>query len=146
MIQITYFNPEKLPDVAEKTAIIDFLFTHLKQYGDPKNHIAEAVKFALKEIEAFGGVVIVARSNEAIVGVVVINKTGMSGYIPENILVYIATDVRQRGKGIGKKLMEAALSLTSGSIALHVEQNNPAKHLYEKFGFTNPYLEMRLKR
>jgi [ribosomal protein S18]-alanine N-acetyltransferase len=146
MIEITHFNPEKLPDVAEKTAIVEFLFANLEQYGDPKNHIAEAVKFALKEIEAFGGVVIVAKIDETIVGAVVVNKTGMSGYIPENILVYIATDARHRGKGIGKQLMEATLSLTSGSIALHVEQNNPAKYLYEKFGFTNPYLEMRLKR
>jgi ribosomal-protein-alanine N-acetyltransferase len=29
---------------------------------------------------------------------------------------------------------------------VHVEANTPAKFLYEKYGFTNPYLEMRLKR
>ena len=70
----------------------------------------------------------------------------MGGYIPENILVYIATHKAHRGEGIGKKLMEATLLHANGDIALHVEQNNPAKFLYEKFGFTNPYLEMRLKR
>jgi ribosomal protein S18 acetylase RimI-like enzyme len=31
-----------------------------------------------------------------------------------------------------------------GNIALHVEPDNPAKILYEKLGFTNKYLEMRL--
>ncbi len=40
------------------------------------------------------------------VGAVVVNGTGMEGYIPENILVYIATHKVSRGKGIGKKLME----------------------------------------
>jgi hypothetical protein len=32
-------------------------------------------------------------------GAVVVNQTGMKDYIPENILVYIATDKNHRGKG-----------------------------------------------
>jgi ribosomal-protein-alanine N-acetyltransferase len=70
----------------------------------------------------------------------------MDGYIPENILVYIATDKNHRGKGIGKMLIELTIEKTDGDIALHVDADNPAKKLYEKFGFTNPYLEMRLKK
>ena len=76
----------------------------------------------------------------------IINKTGMAGYIPENILVYIATHSDYRGKGIGGQLIERAFKETEGDIALHVEPENPAKHLYEKLGFTNKYLEMRWKR
>jgi len=81
-----------------------------------------------------------------IVGITVINQTGMGGYIPENILVYIATHKECRGKGIGKILMRNVIEYCTGDIALHVEANNPAKHLYAKLGFTNPYLEMRLKK
>lgn len=77
---------------------------------------------------------------------VVINRTGMDGYIPENILVYIATDKNHRGKGIGKTLIQQTIDSTDGDIALHVDADNPAKKLYERFGFTNPYLEMRLKK
>ncbi|HAB28956.1 MAG TPA: GNAT family N-acetyltransferase, partial [Xanthomarina gelatinilytica] len=33
-----------------------------------------------------------------------------------------------------------------GDVALHVEPNNPAIKLYESLGFTNKYLEMRLKK
>jgi ribosomal-protein-alanine N-acetyltransferase len=40
--------------------------------------------------------------------------------------------------------MQKAISIADGNIALHVEPNNPAKILYEKLGFTNKYLEMRL--
>ena len=80
------------------------------------------------------------------VGAVIINFTGMKGYIPENILVYIASHQDYRGMGIGKKLMEMALENTEGNIALHVEPDNPAKKLYEKMGFTNKYLEMRWNR
>jgi ribosomal-protein-alanine N-acetyltransferase len=60
--------------------------------------------------------------------------------------VYIATHNKYRGQGLGKKLMQGAIDFASGDIALHVEANNPAKFLYEKLGFTNPYLEMRLKK
>ena len=70
----------------------------------------------------------------------------MGGYIPENILVYIAIHENFRGTGLGKKLMQSVIDQAEGDIALHVEANNPAKFLYEKLGFTNPYLEMRLKK
>ena len=79
-------------------------------------------------------------------GAVIVNETGMSEYIPENILVYIAVDKVHRGKGVGKELMQTAMNRAKGSIALHVEPDNPAKFLYEKLGFTNKYLEMRLQR
>jgi len=75
-----------------------------------------------------------------------VNKTGMGGYIPENILVYIATHNEHRGKGIGKELMKKTLDLAEGDVKLHVEHDNPARFLYEKFGFTNKYLEMRYKK
>ena len=70
----------------------------------------------------------------------------MSGFIPEHILVYIAVHAEYRGQGLGKQLMEHIIEATDGDIALHVEADNPAKHLYEKYGFTNKYLEMRLKK
>ncbi len=79
-------------------------------------------------------------------GITIVNKTGMNGYIPENILVYIAVHKKSRGKGIGKKLLQEAIALIEGDVALHVEPNNPAIKLYESLGFTNKYLEMRLKK
>lgn len=87
----------------------------------------------------------VGSQKDHIIGAVVVNQTGMSGYIPENILVYIAVDASVRGQGIGGKLMEQVLKFAKGDIALHVEPDNPAKKLYERIGFTNKYLEMRYK-
>ena len=93
-----------------------------------------------------GGQIIIGTDEDKIVGIVILNNTGMKDYIPENILVYIAIDNSQRGKGYGKKLMEKAISSVEGNIALHVEPDNPAKHLYEKLGFNNKYLEMRFNK
>ncbi len=52
----------------------------------------------------------------------------------------------KKRQGVGKQLMKTVIDATKGDIALHVEPDNPAKFLYEKFGFTNKYLEMRLKK
>jgi len=128
----------------QKKEIADFLFVQLEQYGDPIDHILKCLDYALDQAVDKGGFVVMARESGNIVGAVVVNKTGMSGYIPENILVYIAVDATQRGKGVGKKLMSAVIDLANGAIALHVEPDNPARKLYEKLGFTNKYLEMRL--
>ena len=130
----------------EKSEIADFLFVHLDQYGDKKEDIMKCLDYALSNFPHQGGFVLLAREEGKIVGAVVVNQTGMEGYIPENILVYIAVNSNQRGKGIGKTLMEKAVHLAKGDIALHVEPDNPARHLYEKLGFTNKYLEMRFKK
>ena len=130
----------------QKKEIADFLLEHLDEYGDQFDDIMSCLDYALDEAVGKGGFVILAREEGKIVGAVVMNKTGMSGYIPENILVYIAVNKNQRGKGLGKKIMNTAIERAQGGIALHVEPHNPARHLYEKLGFTNKYLEMRLKK
>ncbi|MBK8611652.1 MAG: GNAT family N-acetyltransferase [Chitinophagaceae bacterium] len=125
-------------------AIASFLFQHLDQFGDKKELILKCLDYVFNPER--GGFVVVAHEDENIFGAVIVNETGMSGYIPENILVYIAVDQAQRGKGLGKSLMQKTMDRATGSIALHVEPDNPAKFLYEKLGFTNKYLEMRLQR
>lgn len=127
-------------------AITSFLHKHLEQYGDPQEQILSCLNFAMGKGNGLGGYTVVATEGDDIVGAVIVNKTGMGGYIPENILVYIATHSGHRGKGIGKALMEETIKQCEGDVALHVEKDNPARFLYEKYGFTNPYLEMRLKR
>lgn len=126
------------------STIANFLFTHLEQYGDKTEDILKCIDYAMNPEK--GGTIIVGLDEEKIVGVVILNNTGMSGFIPENILVYIAVDNSQRGKGFGKKLMQKAIDTAKGDVALHVEPDNPAKILYEKLGFTNKYLEMRLTK
>lgn len=143
MITIEKFDKDQKFNDDKQAIVNEFLFKSLQEYGDPKSDINDAMNYSLGLENAPGGFILVANDGDKVVGAVVVNKTGMKKYIPENILVYIATDPEYRGKGIGKKLMETAISNAEGSIALHVEPNNPAKGLYEKLGFTNKYLEMR---
>ena len=134
------------PTSFSREDIADFLYKHLDEYGDEKKHILSCIGFAYGDEEGQDGFILVAHEDEQIVGAVIINHTNMSGFIPEHILVYIAVHAEYRGQGLGKQLMEHIIEATDGDIALHVEADNPAKHLYEKYGFTNKYLEMRLKK
>ena len=146
MSKTIVFNTDNKPTLAEKESIINFLFENLQEYGDPSSDIEKAINYALNETPSFGGFVLASYIDDFIVGSVVVNKTGMVDYIPENILVYIAIHHEHRGKGIGKKLVQEAIEIAEGNIALHVEPDNPAKHLYEKLGFSSKYLEMRFNK
>jgi len=146
MAEFVIYNPIQKPTQIEKREVANFLHKHLEEYGDPLKDILKAIDYSVKEFSSFGGFTIMLKEVGEIKGACVVNQTGMGGYIPENILVYIATNKADRGKGYGKTLVNKVIELSQGDIALHVEHNNPAKFLYEKVGFTNPYLEMRLKK
>lgn len=139
-------SDEKNPTEFSRDDIAEFLFNHLDEYGDKKESILRCIAYAYGDGEGQDGFILVAHRENKILGAVIINDTNMGGYIPEHILVYIAVDASERGQGIGKELMERIIDATEGDIALHVEPDNPAKHLYEKYGFTNKYLEMRLNK
>ncbi len=146
MMNIRTFDAATMPSPSEKETILNFLFQNLDAYGDPKADIEKCMDYALKVGGKPGGLIVTSWDAEKLTGAVILNNTGMKGYIPENILVYIATHPEYRGKGLGKQLMNKAIEATDGDIALHVEADNPAKRLYERMGFTNKYLEMRLKK
>lgn len=148
MIQITTYSDQNIAPIEIQENIINFLFESLEQYGDPKSDIQKCMDYAFGLQNKPGGTVHAATDSETekMVGAVIVNKTGMTGFIPENILVYIATDKNMRGKGVGKILMQTAIETANGDMALHCEPDNPARFLYEKLGFTSKYLEMRLKK
>ncbi|MFT7613141.1 MAG: ribosomal-protein-alanine N-acetyltransferase [Parvicellaceae bacterium] len=144
--QLTY---KLLNDISGKDSSINrgdvtlFLTTHLGQYGDSLADIDSAIDYVF---EGTGGFILLQYFNGTLSGAVVVNETGMKGYIPENILVYLAINSKYRRKGLGKSILLRTIMACKGDIALHVTSDNPASLLYKKVGFTNPYLEMRLKR
>lgn len=148
MIKINTYSEQNIAPKSTQQEVVNFLFESLEQYGDPKNDIEKCLDYAFGTDNKPGGLVICAlnETTQKIAGAVIVNKTGMHRYIPENILVYIATDKDLRGQGVGKKLMQTAIDLSEGDMALHCEPDNPARFLYEKLGFTSKYLEMRLKK
>ncbi|HNR27768.1 MAG TPA: GNAT family N-acetyltransferase [Bacteroidales bacterium] len=142
----TLFNEYNKPSAGERKAMTDFLHAHLEEFRDSKEDIDCAMAYILREIPSPGGFILRLTEDQAIVCVVMIAKTGMKGFVPENLVVYLATHREYRGRGIGRKMMQLAMDAAEGNLALHVEPHNPARKLYEDLGFTNKYLEMRCIR
>lgn len=143
MKYITFHNYTQLNSKIELDEFVDFLYMHLGQYGDSKVAIEKSVHYTFSKSEGKGGFLMIALQENKIIGEVVVNRTGMSSYIPENVLVYIAVHRDYRGKGIGSSLLKKTIEQCKGDIALHVEFENPAKRLYERIGFKAKYAEMR---
>lgn len=139
-------NEKELEKELPKEKFIDFLYTHLDQFGDTKSAISKCIDFAFGKNGGLGGFLLTAYWNDELCGELIMNKTGMSEFIPENILVYIAVDSKFRNKGIGKQIAERGIKEAEGDVKLHVEYENPAKRLYERIGFTTKYAEMRFKK
>lgn len=129
-----------------KNQIAQFLDDHLDEYGDNILDIYKCLDYALSKYPHQGGFVILAKEQNELLGTVVMCKTGMDGFIPENLLVYLAVHRDYRREGIGKTLMDKALTFAKGDVALHVNADNPAIRLYESLGFQAKYTEMRLRR
>ena len=146
MVRMEKYHLMKKPSDDEVSRIVQFLYEHLDEFRDSEDDIRKAIEYAFSEEQGKGGFLLVRYEQDGIISCVVMNKTGMKGYIPENILVYIATHRDYRGQGIGKLMLEESVNEADGNIALHVEPDNPALHLYKRTGFTSKYLEMRLQK
>lgn len=146
MLKFKQINNENELTNISRDEIIDFLHTHLDRFRDDKVSIGKCLDYAFTKNGGKGGFVLLGYYDDRLVGIVVMNETGMEGFIPENILVYIAVDASLRGKGIGGQLINEAIGRAKGDVKLHVEYDNPAKRLYERVGFTTKYAEMRFTK
>lgn len=131
-------------ELTNKNEVIDFLHKYLGKYTDTKEAIEKAIDYALSDEKNKGGFLLITLFEKKIVGAAVITKTNMEKFIPENILVYIAVNSDLRGKGIGSKMIKKIKEECKGDIKLHVDFDNPASNLYEKYGFKKKYIDMRL--
>ncbi len=141
-MDIEFIHPGEEGDFS-MDEICDFLYEHLEEFGDPREHIMKCLNYAMSQEKNKGGFITVASEDDKIVGAVAINTTAMEDYIPPNILVYIAVHRDNRGEGLGKKLLRKTFDEAEGDIALHVEPDNPACYAYESVGMVNDYLEYR---
>jgi len=149
-VYITFYNKNPIKMKTETYQAYNFPFElrreiveFFTQNLDTHENDEETVKESLNYIPDRGGHLILAFDKDEIVGGCVINHTHMGYYFPENFLVYLATHKNHRLKGIGRLIMDKAIDVTHGDIYLHLKADNPAKVLYEKYGFESPFIEMR---
>ena len=137
---------EDFNETLSRNEFVDFLYSHLDQFRDPKEQIEACLDYSFSRAEGKGGFVLAGFYDHKLAGGLIMVDTGMTGYIPEHYLVYVAVDASLRGKGIGAEIIRYGVNKARGNVALHVEYDNPAKRLYERLGFTSKYAEMRYKK
>jgi len=136
-------HDDDLPAWLDRDGLTEFLHSSLKPYEDTPPDISSGIDYALSREPGRGGFVVLAAEGERLMGALVMLDTGMKGYIPENLLLFVAVSPAARGRGLGRRIIEHAISRCDGPVKLHVEYDNPAKRLYERLGFTSKYAEMR---
>ncbi len=136
-------RPEDYPSWITRNGLAAFLHQHLKPYEDTLEDIRRGIADAFIERDGRTGFVLVSEKDHELTGALVMVRTGMRGYVPENLLLFVAVSSEARGLGVGTRLVSRALEMAHGEVKLHVEYDNPAKRLYERIGFTTKYAEMR---
>ena len=135
---------DQLPGWITRSRLVDYLHTTMKPYEDKPGDIDRALEYSFNPQR--GGFLMLVRFGGRLAGALLMLKTGMSGYVPENILLFVTVTPEMRGRGVGRALIAHSLEQCSGSVKLHVEYDNPARRLYERMGFTTKYAEMRFTR
>jgi GNAT superfamily N-acetyltransferase len=132
----------------ETARLTNFIFDHQDGKKASKNAIRKAIQYSAKEIPGLGGYVFVIEEREKILGLAVVNKTGMGDYIPENFMVFFVVHREHRGKGIEPKLLEYTLQYCKGDVAVHITNENqyPKEAFFKENGFDVTHTEMRLNR
>ena len=123
--------------------LVSFLHENLKPYEDTLSDIRAGIEYALSSNPSQGGYVLLAENMNQLAGALVMLNTGMNGYVPPNLLLFVAVGTSYRNQGTGSALIRRAQTISKGSIKLHCEYSNPARRLYERLGFTTKYAEMR---
>lgn len=139
-------NKIDLEKYVSQDDLCQFMHIHLDKFTDAVSSISKAIDYAFSSEGGKGGFLLLAYEGEELAGSLVMNATGMSGFIPEYYLVYIVVHEKHRGKGIGTQLIQKSFEICDGEVALHVEYDNPAARLYKRMGFTSKYAEMRWKK
>lgn len=135
-----------LPEWLARDQLARFLHEVMKPYEDTLADIRSALSVVFDGEDSPGGFVVLGMGEDELLGAAVIHHTPWSGYVPENMLLFIGVRPEHRGRGLGRALIEEALANCEGDVKLHVEHDNPAKRLYERVGFTSKYAEMRYAR
>lgn len=139
-----HLAPDDDVDDATREELTDFFFEHLDQFGDPRPLVRKGIDRALDGVGGLKGFLEIARDDDGrVVGGVCMLDTGMEGYVPKWLLLFIAVHKDARGQGLGGQLIERVKPHCDKGMALHVDMDNPARRLYERTGFQVKYLEMR---
>jgi len=132
--------------ISKKKAIVGFLSQYSEATWLDKSAINQAVDYAIKEIPSFGGFIVTAEENHQIIAALIVNKTGMQGYMPQNIAVLNAVLPAYKNSTIIKDIKAKAMVLTRGDIAMVVNNKGVKDMEFQNMAVEAKYKQLPLLR
>lgn len=132
--------------ISKKKAIVSFLSQYSETVWMEETAIYQAVDYAIKETPSFGGFIVTAEQDHQIIAALVINKTGMHGYMPQNIAVLNAVLPEYKNTNLIKELKAKAMMLTKGNIAIVVNNHGIKDMELQNMALEAKYMQMPLLR
>jgi len=145
-MQIITYDAFTRLSTMEADRLTNFVLGHHQGQKLPKRAIAKAIQYSAKEIPGLGGYVFVLQENDMILGLMVVNKTGMGDYMPENFIVFLTVHKDHQMAGMEQALMDYALGYCQGDLAIHIEGLGNTMKFLQRNGFELTHMEMRLSR
>lgn len=142
-LELKLYSPFDKPSFREKNHFVNFLHEHLATDNIDKQCIRKSIDYAMREIMAIGGFVVALSRNRELLGVCVLNKTGMGGYMPDYVLPYMAVkpDVEDAGD-IRRLLLRKSVELCDGDVAYHTIKDCPSSQSFKEQGFNGNRIQL----
>lgn len=143
-LALELFTPFDKPTYTATNQIIDFLSKHSSDVSRRnKEDIRKSLEYAIKERASHGGYITIIRDGYELVGVSILNKTGLEGILPDYILSHMAIDKKfGTGSDWEQLLLKKTLELCNGNVAFLVQANNPMVEACMEQGFEYKRLEL----
>lgn len=139
-------RPEDIPAGESLDSLAAFFHETMTPWQDTLPDVKKALDYAFGYAPGQGGFLVLAREGTRRAGALLMLETHMGGFVADHLLLFVSVEPDQRGRGLGRQIVEKALAECPGSVKLHVDFENPARRLYERLGFEAKYTEMRRKK
>lgn len=112
-----------------KAELTQFMLLHYNPTPLLKQHIQQAMTYALKDASllrgsySHGGIVLIAVTDDQLVGGLIANRTGLMDFLPQTLVSFIATETDYRQKGIAGHLIEHCKKFLPGTMAIVPDQD-----------------------
>ncbi len=143
-LELKLFTAFDNPTYNFSEKIVSFIHEHSTEPKEDKSKIRTSLDYVLKNIpSALGGYIITLTIDNELVGVSILNKTGMGGIISDYIISHIVIDKKYSNTEEYKQYMlNKTLEISNGNVSILVRKNSPMIDTCVDNGFEFQRLEM----
>lgn len=134
MTTIKLYNAFPPLSLRKKTELIKFLSDYPENRELNSSTLVHLIDYALKEIHSFGGFIVTEEKDKEIIGAMVVNNTGMHGYMPNNLIVASAFVPGLLKTGSKKRLIQKIMYITKGDTAYLINNDIEKEVLPKNLG------------